>query len=332
MLRVLNIINSILLAACCAFAFQATNGSPTRFFLSTYIGLFALLLFLFETRVKFTAPMIRRLFGFMFSAVGRAVFLVFVGAICFGMIDDNLKQYDAYAWCYTMGFVTLLNAFFNCFILCSHPDFIKANQVDREADPSKMTPDQLEAYLATHPEVAAAAASGAANTKEEFPQAAAAGAGVTAVSVGAAVATQPETEGSAAAPAAPPKKSGGLFGGWGGGRSKGTGGGAALVPIAAEDNSYRPPVVASAPAPPQPAPAPSAPVGGDNPFGAPSSNPFGGVGGGAGDNPFGPPTAKAPAAVAVAAPRPAASAPRPVSVPDPSPAEEDNPFASGSTF
>ena len=84
----------------------------------------------------------------MFSYTGRAVFLVFVGCICFGMIDASLQQYSAYTcvgvdsrhrvfltrpgpchlypvprWCYVMGFVTIINAAFNAFILCSHPGF-----------------------------------------------------------------------------------------------------------------------------------------------------------------------------------------------------------------
>lgn len=45
----------------------------TRTFLATYIGLFALLLVLFETRVKYTEDAIRRLFGFMFSYMGACV-------------------------------------------------------------------------------------------------------------------------------------------------------------------------------------------------------------------------------------------------------------------
>ena len=67
-------------------------GSVTRTFLATYIGMFALLLVLFETRVKYTEGAIRRLFGFMFSYGGRTVFLIFLGAICFGMLSDSYKD------------------------------------------------------------------------------------------------------------------------------------------------------------------------------------------------------------------------------------------------
>lgn len=54
--------------------------------------MFALLLVLFETRVKYTEGAIRRLFGFMFSYGGRTVFLIFLGAICFGMLSDSYKD------------------------------------------------------------------------------------------------------------------------------------------------------------------------------------------------------------------------------------------------
>lgn len=64
----------------------------TRTFLATYIGLFALLLVLFETRVKYTEGAIRRLFGFMFSYSGRTIFLIFLGAICFGMLSESYKD------------------------------------------------------------------------------------------------------------------------------------------------------------------------------------------------------------------------------------------------
>ena len=75
MLRIINLCNAVLLGCACFFAFTMTLslGSPqvTRFFLSTYIGLFAVLLVLFETRVKWTSKMIRRMFGFMFTFTGR---------------------------------------------------------------------------------------------------------------------------------------------------------------------------------------------------------------------------------------------------------------------
>ena len=85
------------------------------------MGLFALLLFLFETRVSATTPSVRRLFGFMFSFTGRTIFILFVGLICFGLVDScptTPPLGPLCAWSYALGFVTVANAFFNCYILC----------------------------------------------------------------------------------------------------------------------------------------------------------------------------------------------------------------------
>lgn len=174
-LRVLNISNAVLMFTACVFAFKdlvvGCGACPTRTFLATYIGLFALILLFFETRVKYTENFIRKNFGFMFTWTGRAVFLIFIGAICFGMIDSSkeTKQKDGYAWVVGVGVGTLVNAIFNCFIICSHPGFQKANQhpsvtegpgggsAVAGGDPSKMTDAQIRAYLEAHPEIAAAA-------------------------------------------------------------------------------------------------------------------------------------------------------------------------------
>ena len=98
LLRVFNIANAVLLGAACWFAFTITNGSVTRFFLATYIGVFAVLLFVFETRFKYTEAMVRRSFGFMFTFSGRAVFLVFLGAITFGMLSPDVQGTNGYTW------------------------------------------------------------------------------------------------------------------------------------------------------------------------------------------------------------------------------------------
>jgi hypothetical protein len=83
MLRVVNIGNAALLGFACAEAFNivttlASDGQVviTRAFLATYIGIFAAMLALFETRVKYTAGFIRRNFGFLFTYTGRACFLI----------------------------------------------------------------------------------------------------------------------------------------------------------------------------------------------------------------------------------------------------------------
>jgi hypothetical protein len=107
-LRVVNLANAVFLAAACVFAYGEdlfllsspllspcyflprsisfsrltstyagiTAGSVTRFFLATYIGIFAFLLGAFELRVKWTEGPIRTNCGFMFTYTGRAALLI----------------------------------------------------------------------------------------------------------------------------------------------------------------------------------------------------------------------------------------------------------------
>jgi len=163
----LNIGNAALLGFSCFMAYGMVNALAasgevpiTRAFLATYMGMFAAMLALFETRVKYTASCIRKNFGFLFTYTGRAVFLIFLGAICFGMLDKDgeTKAPNAYITCLLTGLATVFNAILNCFIICNHPEFQAMNAPDAHqsphADPSKMTDEQIRAYLAAHPEVA----------------------------------------------------------------------------------------------------------------------------------------------------------------------------------
>lgn len=316
-LRVFNFTNAILMAITCFFSFKdlVTPCWPTcvtRTFLAVYMGVFSIMLFSFEARFKYTEKYIRRLFGFMFTWTGRAVFLIFIGAICFGMIDSSqkTKETDGYKWCVGVGCATLANAIFNCFIICSHPGFQKANAPPGSevadgpggstsggpaaGDPSKLTDEQIRAYLEAHPELAAAAA---ANVRTE---AYGGGGGHTAVNMHEShtAASAEVQEWSAPAPAAAAAKpsggsGGGGFFGFGGGKKKG--GAEAAAPAA--EAAYAPPTAAftgsvtAAPAPTAAAPRPAA--------------------------------AAAPAAAGGAAKPAAARAPVP---------EEDNPFASSNPF
>ena len=169
LLRFINIANAAVLGFACFMAYemvavlaQAGSVPITRAFLATYIGMFAAMLALFETRVSYTAKCIRRNFGFLFTYTGRACFLIFLGAVCFGMLDEDghVKAPEAYTTCLLAGIATVMNAALNCFIICNHPEFQAMNAPEEDGrpaaggDPSKMTEAQIQAYLASHPEVA----------------------------------------------------------------------------------------------------------------------------------------------------------------------------------
>ena len=69
------------------------------------------------------ADPIRRNFGFMFTYMGRAIFLIFVSAVCFGMLNTDQSGTPWYSWAAGAGAGTLINAFINCIVICSHPGF-----------------------------------------------------------------------------------------------------------------------------------------------------------------------------------------------------------------
>lgn len=156
-LRFLNIANAVLLGISAFESFFIIDGSATRAFLMIYQALFGVLLLLFELRLGPVARWIKRQFGFMFTFSGRLVFLVFVGAVTFGMIhtrpsdvtDSTSWQYSS-DWVTGVGIATMTNAVINAFVICSHPYF--------RSDPrSQMTDEEVERYLKEHPEALAKA-------------------------------------------------------------------------------------------------------------------------------------------------------------------------------
>ncbi len=46
-----------------------------------------------------------------------------LGAINFGMLDGDDSDSNAYKAVLGIGIITILNAAFNCFVLCTHPAF-----------------------------------------------------------------------------------------------------------------------------------------------------------------------------------------------------------------
>lgn len=51
-----------------------------------------------------------------------------LGAICFGILSDDKKGELGYSLAVGAGIATGANAVFNCFIICSHPQFQEMSQ------------------------------------------------------------------------------------------------------------------------------------------------------------------------------------------------------------
>lgn len=332
MLRVINLANAVFLAVASFYAYKDLANTVTRFFLATYIGVFALLLCLFETRVPWTENIIRRNFGFMFTYTGRAVFLIFLGAISFGMIDSSNGAGSTVGFNVVVGagIATLLNSILNCFIICSHPGFQELSKQAEESfagngaagagkDPSRMTEEQVRAYLALHPELAAQALSAGVGAAADSSQPHAGAASSVPEWGATATAAAAPVPAAAASASASKESSGGWFG-----RSKPKAGKSTASPDA-EAGGYAPPSVPSAPAKPLDA--------------ADSDNPFGGSSSSTSTSAPAPAVTAAPPAPASISPRPAAAvtaaapAPAAASAPRPPAADlEDNPFAQDNPF
>jgi len=160
--------------------------------------------------------------------------------------------------CAGAGAGTLMNAFLNCIVICSHPGFSEMAAADDKnaagtagGDPAKMSDAQIKAYLAAHPELAKQALASSAAVPTQPPEAPASSGGVSEWGAVSAASSKP---------AAPAKGGffGSVFGGGAGGGGGGGGGGKSMT----------------APAEPAPAPyvPPSVPAGTDeNPFGGSSA-------------------------------------------------------------
>jgi hypothetical protein len=194
-----------------------------------------------------------------------------------------------YSWAAGAGAGTLINAVINCIIICSHPGFQEmAKQAEEEhgggsatkagEDPTKMSEEQIAAYLKAHPEIAAKALSAA--TASGATPAQPAGSGFTGDAAGTGAASEGVAEWGAvsskpghspAAEAASAKPSGGGFFGFGKKGKATAGKGAGASAAESEMAPYQPPAAAAGFS--DVAITGGGAADGDNPFAAPSGSP-----------------------------------------------------------
>ena len=100
--------------------FDLMSLSFTRFFISLYVILFSLILLSFECRFSTTESILRRNFGFIFSNLGRILFICFSGLVDFGIKDKMAIL---------IGLFMLINAFISTLIFLWHSN-LKQPQMD----------------------------------------------------------------------------------------------------------------------------------------------------------------------------------------------------------
>ena len=164
-LRVANLCNGMCLITLgiVVFFVGVTSISFTSITVSCYVIFFGLLMSCLECNISNLAPRLQRNFGFMFSFLGRTLFIVFCGSMAFAMGN----------WLgYVVGALTVLNGLFNGYVICVHPAF-KSGELSARGDPyGGYTGGEKEmlTYLQSKPELAAQAQGAALSFAQKNPE------------------------------------------------------------------------------------------------------------------------------------------------------------------
>jgi len=141
-MRLINVGLCIIMSAAAVLALLELVDIPTAV-LACYVWAFSCMLFCFETQLKFIATIINDNFGFLFSARGRTVFLLFISFLCFSLGILGLIA----------GILMILNACFNFYVILRYPEYVEMQRINLET--------QTANYLKNNPNVARQAAASA---------------------------------------------------------------------------------------------------------------------------------------------------------------------------
>lgn len=151
-LRVLNLLNGLLLilVGILIFIVASFTITFTTVTVSIYLVFFGALLSCLECNVGSCAPRFKANFGFMFSFLGRTLFILFCATLLYSL------NYIA-GW--IVGTFTALSGLFNGYVICIHPAF-RSGDLSMTGDPyGGYTGGDKEMmdYLKRNPEVASRA-------------------------------------------------------------------------------------------------------------------------------------------------------------------------------
>jgi hypothetical protein len=119
-----------------------------------------------ECNLSFVAPRIQRNFGFMFSFIGRTLFIIFCGTMACAI---------GYWLGYIMGTATFLNGLFNGYVILVHPAF-RNGELSRGGDPYggyTGGEEEMSDFLKRNPQVAVKTMAFAQSTAASNPELAA---------------------------------------------------------------------------------------------------------------------------------------------------------------
>ncbi|KAG5182426.1 hypothetical protein JKP88DRAFT_348871 [Tribonema minus] len=124
--------------------------------LAVYLFAFACILCCFETHISFIASLAASNFGFLYNAKGRALFLLFVGILCFSF--GSILGYIS-------GIAMIADSIFNFFVILKYPEVQNQQRKDLESSSRDFVRNnqgaiarQGVAFAQNNPQQAAAAA------------------------------------------------------------------------------------------------------------------------------------------------------------------------------
>lgn len=130
MVRISNLLAAGMVMGAGIYNISTITLSVTIFITSIYVILLACLLCCFEIHLKSMDKFIYLNFGFMYYWPGRALFLLFVGSMCFGLGIFG----------YFGGGFMVFNILFNVYVLSVHPNYKKfVEQKTKEYQGQAMT-------------------------------------------------------------------------------------------------------------------------------------------------------------------------------------------------
>jgi uncharacterized membrane protein len=112
-IRVAMLIIGTLMFVVAFYNFASSSNSLSSNFLAIYVLFFATLICCYEIALKRTSFIIAQNFGFMYSPIGRSIFLALVAFMCFELSTFGKVMF---AFLVVMGFVQL-------YVNCKHPKF-----------------------------------------------------------------------------------------------------------------------------------------------------------------------------------------------------------------
>ena len=161
--RLFNFLNALLLFLTGLFSLLNVTNILTLsivfYFMAFYIMLFGLLLCCFEMRFSWAERRIRDSFGFLYTYLGRTIFLLFLASFCFGIMSSQPSLGLA------TGIITSINALFNLVIMYRHGKAF--------ADPSNeygTADDSAAQYMRNNPQLARNAMSAGASLARDNPE------------------------------------------------------------------------------------------------------------------------------------------------------------------